>query len=397
MIDIPTVAILCGGKGTRLGELTANTPKSLVKVAGRPFIFWQLDLLQSLRTKRIVLCVGHLGDLLRDAVGLQYKGQDIYYSHDGEAPRGTLGAVRKAAHLLGDEFLTLYGDSYLPCDWTPFLTAARASRKPMAQTLWKGVDYGISYFSHPWQHVTSLNTIRGIGELHTLASCFNYEMPSRFYQMGDPEGLREVEALLADGQTFQYFSSVFCGGLVRVLQKIDLFIVDGIASELAALRERKGRLFILGVGGSAANASHAVCDFRKLCDIEAYTPVDNVAELTANTNDHGWRSTFERWLRGSGMMANDCLLVLSVGGGEEEAPGTSVNISFAVQYATRLGTPVIGIVGRDGGYTAKHAKHCLIVPTVREEHVTPYTESMQSVICHLLAFHPKLRVNNPRW
>lgn len=173
--------------------------------------------------------------------------------------------------------------------------------------------------------------------------------------------------------------------------------IEQMADELAALQERGGRLFIIGIGGSAANASHAACDFRKLCDIEAYAPSDNVAEFSARINDDGWRSGFSGWLAVSKMSPEDALMVLSVGGGQDTAPGTSVNIAYAVQMANRLGTPVLGIVGRDGGYTKQHAKVCVLIPTVNPERVTPHSEAMQAVIWHLLVSHPKLKKNPTKW
>ncbi|MEI7923074.1 MAG: SIS domain-containing protein, partial [Planctomycetota bacterium] len=161
-------------------------------------------------------------------------------------------------------------------------------------------------------------------------------------------------------------------------------------------RHRQGRLFILGVGGSAANASHAVNDFRKIVGIEAYAPTDNVSELTARTNDEGWPSIFLEWLKISRLRPDDLIMVLSVGGGNLEK-NVSPNLVTALQFALEVGTPVIGIVGRDGGYTAKVANACLIIPSVNPDHITPHAEAFQAVVWHLLVSHPTLKLQQTRW
>jgi len=166
--------------------------------------------------------------------------------------------------------------------------------------------------------------------------------------------------------------------------------------ELVALRRRGGRLFILGVGGSAANASHAVNDFRKIAGFEAYAPTDNVSELTARTNDEGWTSVFAEWLRGSRLNGNDTLMIFSVGGGDLEK-NVSPNLVAALQLAKQIGARVIGIVGKDGGYTAKVADACVIVPTVNATNVTPHSEAFQAVIWHLLVSHPAVKLNPTKW
>lgn len=167
--------------------------------------------------------------------------------------------------------------------------------------------------------------------------------------------------------------------------------MDAIEAMFKVLYKIKGRLFILGVGGSAANASHAVNDFRKICGIEAYAPTDNVAELTARTNDDGWGSTFESWLKGSKLTAKDIILVLSVGGGN---PKASPNIVGAVLYAKSVGCKILGIVGKSDGCTARQANICIVVPTVNPERITPHTESWQSIILHLLVSHPVWRLRD---
>ncbi len=172
--------------------------------------------------------------------------------------------------------------------------------------------------------------------------------------------------------------------------------VERVAAALAACRAGGGRLFILGVGGSAANASHAVNDFRKICGFEAYAPTDNVSELTARTNDEGWAGVFEGWLRVSRLRTQDALLIFSVGGGDLEKQ-VSPNLVAAIRYAKSAGAIVTGIVGRDGGYTAQNADACVIVPTVNAKHVTPHAEAFQAVIWHLLVTHPALKQAETKW
>jgi D-sedoheptulose 7-phosphate isomerase len=169
-----------------------------------------------------------------------------------------------------------------------------------------------------------------------------------------------------------------------------------IVEELIALRRAGGRLFILGVGGSAANASHAVNDFRKIADIESYTPTDNAAELTARINDDGWDSSYAAWLRVSRLGAKDALLIFSVGGGNEQKR-ISINLVEAIRLARNSGAKVFGIVGRDGGYTAQAADACVVIPTVNDATVTPHTEAFQAVVWHLIVSHPALRANEMKW
>jgi D-sedoheptulose 7-phosphate isomerase len=192
------------------------------------------------------------------------------------------------------------------------------------------------------------------------------------------------------------FTQRFLAEAQDVAAQLDPDAIERLADELARLRERGGRLFILGVGGSAGNASHAVNDFRKICGLECYAPTDNVSELTARTNDDGWACIFAEWLKGSRLTAKDALLIFSVGGGNLEK-NVSPNLVNAVQLAKQVGASVLGIVGRDGGYTAKEATACVIVPTVNPDHITPHAEAFQAVIWHLLVSHPKLKVTQTKW
>lgn len=191
-------------------------------------------------------------------------------------------------------------------------------------------------------------------------------------------------------------ASTFMDQAARICAEIDRDAVERIASGLADVRARGGRLFILGVGGSAANAGHAVNDFRKLCDIETYAPTDNVSELTARTNDEGWETVFAAWLRTSRANDKDAILVFSVGGGNAEH-NVSMNLVSALQEAKGRGCSIYGIVGRDGGYTGQVADAAVIVPTVDDKHVTPHTEAFQAVVWHCLVSHPVLQTQDTKW
>jgi D-sedoheptulose 7-phosphate isomerase len=192
------------------------------------------------------------------------------------------------------------------------------------------------------------------------------------------------------------FSQQFLAEVQGIAGQLDTEALERLVALLAKVREDEGRLFILGVGGSAANASHAVNDFRKIAGIEAYAPTDNVSELTARTNDEGWATVFESWLRVSRLKNTDGVLVLSVGGGDLEKQ-VSPNLVAALKYARSIGAKIMGIVGRDGGYTAKAADACVVIPTVNAAHVTPHSEAFQAVIWHLLVSHPILKARQTRW
>jgi len=181
-----------------------------------------------------------------------------------------------------------------------------------------------------------------------------------------------------------------------IIGALDTATIERMAELIADVRAQAGRLFFLGVGGSAANCSHAVNDFRKIAGIEAYAPTDNVSELTARTNDDGWASVFEGWLKVSRLRAQDMLFVFSVGGGNLEKD-ISPNLVRALQYAREIGAKIVGVVGRDGGYTAKVADACLIIPTVNPETVTPHTEAIQAVVWHLLVSHPAVKRVQTKW
>jgi len=196
--------------------------------------------------------------------------------------------------------------------------------------------------------------------------------------------------------TDKTFSQQFLAEAAEVITRLDIASIEKAATMIATTRAAGGRLFILGVGGSAANASHAVNDFRKIAGIEAYAPTDNVAELTARTNDEGWATVFDAWLRTSRLRAGDLVLVFSVGGGNLEL-NVSPNLVAALKYAKSVGAKVIGIVGRDGGYTAQVADACILIPTVNAEHITPHVEAFQAVVWHLLVTHPVVKLEQTKW
>ena len=192
------------------------------------------------------------------------------------------------------------------------------------------------------------------------------------------------------------FSRAFLDESIEVIRRIDADAVDRLATALGTARDGGGRLFILGVGGSAGHASHAVNDFRKICRFEAYTPTDNVSELTARVNDEGWDSCFAEWLKGSRINAKDAILVFSVGGGNVEK-NVSVNLVRAIDEARAAGAKVFGIVGKDGGYTKRVADECVIIPIVSADRITPHTEGLAAVVWHLLVSHPALKAAQTKW
>jgi D-sedoheptulose 7-phosphate isomerase len=183
---------------------------------------------------------------------------------------------------------------------------------------------------------------------------------------------------------------------IEIIKKIDTEKVENIVEIIAKVKEQKGRVFFLGVGGSAGNCSHAVNDFRKILEIESYTPTDNVSELTARINDEGWNSVFVEWLKISNIKSKDLVFIFSVGGGNLEK-NISANLVEALKFAKSINTNIVGVVGRDGGYTAKVANSCVIIPTINKSSITPHTEAFQAVIWHLIVSHPKLKLNETKW
>ena len=192
------------------------------------------------------------------------------------------------------------------------------------------------------------------------------------------------------------FSQNYINECIEICKKLNPNEIEDIAILINSVRDSKGRIFFLGVGGGAGHASHAVNDFRKICGIESYAPTDNVSELTARVNDDGWDTCYENWLKGSNLNQNDMLFVFSVGGGNLEK-NISVNILKSLQLAKSIGAKICGVVGRDGGYTKTVANACIVVPTVNDANITPHTEAFQAVVWHLLVAHPLLLANEMKW
>ncbi len=181
-----------------------------------------------------------------------------------------------------------------------------------------------------------------------------------------------------------------------IIDRIDIRKINKVVEIIYNVKKKFGRIFFIGVGGSAANCSHAVNDFRKIAGIESYTPTDNVAELTARTNDEGWESVFKEWLKISKLKSKDLIFIFSVGGGNKEK-NISRNLIEAIKYSKSIGSKIVGVVGRDGGFAARNADECIIIPTVNKNHITPHTEGFQALVWHLIVTHPKLKKNTTKW
>jgi len=426
------VAVLAGGVASRLRPLTETTPKSLVEVAGTPFIVHQLNLLRREGVTRVVLCVGHRGEKIREFVGDGANfGLQVAYSFDGDRLLGTGGALRHALPLLGEAFFVLYGDSYLDVALQPIELAFRRHGLPALMTVFRNdgrwdtsnvvydgvriiyhdkrarrsdtryIDYGLGVLTAGALAGENAEQPFDLGEVYSgLAArdmLAGYEVFQRFYEIGTPAGLAETDRYLREGtmeisdHTRTYYEEV-----AAVAAAIDQSAIERMIGMLVELRSRGGRLFILGVGGGAGNAGHAVNDFRKICGIEAYAPTDNVSELTARINDDGWPTVFAEWLRGSRIGNKDAVLVFSVGGGNEKL-NVSANIVEALKVAKSVGAKVIGVVGRDGGYTREVADACVVVPTINPAMVTAHTEAFQAVVWHGIVSHPKLLQHEMKW
>jgi D-sedoheptulose 7-phosphate isomerase len=428
MTELP-VAILAGGLATRMRPLTETVPKSLLTVAGEPFVAHQLRLLSRAGVTRVVMCVGHLGEQIRDFVGDGGGfGLAVDYSFDGPVLLGTGGALKRALPLLGPAFFVLYGDSYLEVPYATVAATFRRAAQPALMTVYRNegqwdtsnvvfrdgriacydkrekrpdmayIDYGLG--------VVSAATLAAQPDAFDLAALYTrlaaqgqlagFEVFRRFYEIGTPAGLADTERHLKEAHMATPYTAAYYEEVVAVAKGIDQAQVDAIVEILAKMRKGPGRLFVLGVGGSAGNAGHAVNDFRKICAIEAYAPTDNVSELTARTNDDGWNSVFANWLLGSRINASDVVLVFSVGGGNAEK-NISANLVEALKLAKHVGAKVVGVVGRDGGYTKQVADACVVVPTVNPATITPHSEAFQAVVWHGIVTHPALLANAMKW
>lgn len=430
------MAILAGGLAMRLRPMTGQMPKSLIDVAGQPFIFHQLNLLRRNGLRDVVLCVGHLGEQIQKEVGDGEKwGLRVKYVFDGPVLLGTGGALRRASPILGDAFIILYGDSYLDCDYLAIENAFRESGLSGLMTVFKNmnqwdrsniifenerircydkanhtpkmkyIDYGLGVLQtavlKDYSNDRSFDLAQIYQRLIANNQLAGFEMDKRFFEIGSPSGLAETRKHILEKERknergIMSYTHQHLKELTDIASKLDEDAIERMVALLAELRTHEGRLFFLGVGGSAANCSHAVNDFRKIVGIESYAPTDNVSEITARINDDGWASTFVEWLKGSRLSKNDMLFVFSVGGGNLEK-NVSPNLVAALKYAKQIGAHVIGIVGRDGGYTAKVADACVVVPTVNAETVTPHAEAFQAVIWHLIVSHPELKMAETKW
>jgi D-sedoheptulose 7-phosphate isomerase len=426
-------AILCGGQASRLGGLCARTPKSLLEVAGRPFLDHQLAMLRRQGVRRVVLCAGHLGEQIEEHVARHPpEGLRVEVSHDGPRPLGTAGALRQALPRLGPLFWVLYGDSYPDVDLGAVMAAlpdegsselglltvlrnqgrwersnalvregrllAYDKRAPAPEM--EHCDYGLALLRQEALARVPAGACHDLADLYAelvaegrMAAC---QAGRRFHEIGSPQGLEETRQFLGAEGAVSEHTAGYLEDARRALGRIDAAAIERMVAVLASLREQGGRLFVLGVGGGAANASHLVGDFRTVCGLEAYAPSDNAAELTARTNDEGWESAYAEWLRGSRLHAGDVVLVLSVGGGDAER-SVSANLVRALEHAQRVGARICGIVGRLGGYTAQVAEACVVVPTVDRDAVTAHTEALQAVVWHLMATHPALRQRPMKW
>lgn len=426
--DVPA-AILAGGLATRLGPVTAQTPKALVDVAGRPFIDHQLSLLRRRGVRRVVLCLAHMGQRIAEHVGDGRRyGLDVRVSLDGPRLLGTGGALVRALPQLDEAFFVFYGDSLTDIELDPLLQALTPDAEAVMAVLENGgrwdasnvlyeqgllqrydkraptpdmrhIDYGVGLLKSRAFRRLPRDEPSDLADLYAALSAEGrlkgVLVSRRFYEIGSAAGLEETRLFALEQQRMNYVDD-YLSEAVQVIAGLDRSAIQGLVDKLLDLRQRQGRLFILGVGGSAGNASHAVNDFRKICGIEAYAPTDNVSELTARVNDDGWETVFASWLRTSRLEARDALLVFSVGGGDLQR-NVSPNLVRALDVGRERGATILGIVGRDGGYTAQVADVCVIVPTVNAATVTPHAEAFQGVVWHLLVSHPALQANAMKW
>ena len=258
------------------------------------------------------------------------------------------------------------------------------------------IDYGLGVFHRRAFAGIAPDAVADLAalyqELLANSELAAFPVKERFYEIGSLPG---IQAALRSTEEMN-FSQQFLAEASQVIAQLDTAAIERMVQLLAGTREAGGRLFVLGVGGSAANASHAVNDFRKIAGIEAYAPTDNVSELTARTNDEGWSSVFEAWLRVSRLGRRDAVLVFSVGGGNLEK-NVSPNLVAALRLAREIGAKILGIVGRDGGYTAQVADACVLIPTVNPVHVTPHAEAFQAVVWHLIVSHPAIKQVETKW
>jgi D-sedoheptulose 7-phosphate isomerase len=429
LADVP-LALLAGGLGTRMRGTAPGVPKAMLDVGGQPFIAHQLGLLHRNGIRRVVICLGYLADEIEAYVEDGHRfGVEVSYSHEAEQLLGTGGALKKAERLLGPFFWIMYGDTYLPIDFAEVLAAFQRASSTGVLTVFRNedqldrsnvvfrdgrlidfdkrayrpemqyIDYGLAILRREALARIPPDAPFDLGDLyHALVregALVGFEVSQRFYEIGSPAGLTDTRQFFEEKRSMEFIAR-YLDEVRDIAARIDRTVVNAMVERLAEVRAKGGRLFILGVGGSAGNASHAVNDFRKICGIEAYAPTDNVSELTARINDAGWDTSFSEWLKGSRLGPADAVCVFSVGGGDLDR-GVSINLVRAVEHAKSVGASVVGIVGRRGGFTAKVADVCVIIPTVNPETVTAHAEAFQAVVWHLLVSHPALQTQPMRW
>jgi NDP-sugar pyrophosphorylase family protein len=415
------VVILAGGLATRLRPITETIPKAMVEVEGKPFILHQLELLRRNGLTQFVICAGYLGEQIEQFLGDGSSfGLAVTYSYDGEQLLGTGGALKNASALLDDTFMVLYGDSYLDIDYkdignhfhknnalslmTVFQNADQWDKsnviydngqvilydKKHPTSKMKYIDYGLGMLRKTTLDLIPANTVYDLSDLYNLLSkqgqLLGYQVHQRFYEIGSFDGLEDMNHKIRQENgritmDIKAYVETYLSETVEIARTIDHEAIVKAAEILKDIKTAEGRLFILGVGGSAGNASHAVNDFRKIGGIEAYAPTDNVSELTARVNDESWEEVFVNWLRVSKLNAKDGLLVFSVGGGSATA---SLNLARAMDLAKELDAKVISVVSRDGGHAKSVSDACVLVPVVSKERITPHAEGWQGVVWHLL-------------
>lgn len=415
------VVILAGGLATRLRPITETIPKAMVEVEGKPFIQHQIELLSRNGLTSFVICAGYLGEQIEQFLGDGSKyNVRVKYSYDGERLLGTGGALKKASSLLEDSFMVLYGDSYLDIDYQAVSEYFHSNESLALMTVYqnsnqwdksnvifdnrkvtlydkkkyvpemKYIDYGLGILKKEVLANIPEDEVFDLSDLYTQLSIegklAGYQVHERFYEVGSFSGLDDMKHKLRNeigghDMELKGFVDTYLSETVEIAKTISQDAIVKAVEILKDVKANEGRLFILGVGGSAGNASHAVNDFRKIGGIESYAPTDNVSELTARVNDESWEDVFVNWLKVSKLNAKDCLLVFSVGGGSATA---SLNLARAMDLAKEKDAKVISIVSRDGGRAKEVSDACVLVPVVSKDRITPHAEGWQGVVWHLL-------------
>lgn len=452
--SISKAFLLAAGVGTRLKPLTDRIPKCLVPVDGEPVLSIWLSLCEQLGLREVLINTHHLADQVKAWASRQVGGAvRIRLAYEPEL-LGSAGTVAANLDFVGDQddFFVFYADNLVRADFDALLRFHRSHDGPLTVALFHTLspsNSGIARLdasghitnfeekpAHPQSDLANAGVYiarrelgrflpaRGFADFaldvfpRLAGEMRGFVIEGNVLDVGTPESYQETlrewprfrrkplpsglesGAPVGRGSAFEMatlnYTAQYINEALQILGKIDQSTIDRVVDLLARVRENRGRIFFLGVGGGAGHASHAVNDFRKIAQIEAYTPTDNVSELTARVNDEGWDTSYANWLRGSRLQAKDMIFVFSVGGGDAQRR-ISANLVRALEYAKEVRATVCGVVGRDGGYTAQVADACVVVPTVNPATVTPHTESFQAVVWHLLVSHPKLRAAEMKW